>query len=227
MGLEGGTHGKAATKQRPGWADHSFRHFLKLIIHAGPSSLFFYPLICPCVFLGLSVSSVLPPTSLWLLCSFSPSLFCALHHLETRLSSHQPFFLFFSTSQFWNFAMSGVIFSSDLSKKCFTRFQASLPKYFLWKWWNWSELLRASARIQNMYLLNFGQAVFFVITPWHLRAPHQMSLWHAALLTRAAVMAGTNVPEPLAHHSHLYWIDDGREHAARQSGVGSSGGWRS
>lgn len=58
----GGTHGKAATKQRQGWADHSFRHFLKLIIHAGPSLLFFYPLICPSVFLCLSVSSTLPPT---------------------------------------------------------------------------------------------------------------------------------------------------------------------
>lgn len=39
---EGGTHGKAATKQQQGWADHSFRHFLKLIIHAAPSLPFFY-----------------------------------------------------------------------------------------------------------------------------------------------------------------------------------------
>lgn len=49
----GGTHGKAATKQQQGWADHGFRHFLKLIIHAGPSLLFFYPLICPSVFSAL------------------------------------------------------------------------------------------------------------------------------------------------------------------------------
>lgn len=47
MGQEGGTHGKAATKQRQGWAYHGFRHFLKLIIRAGPSLLFCYPLICP------------------------------------------------------------------------------------------------------------------------------------------------------------------------------------
>lgn len=48
-----------------------------------------------------------------------------------------------------------------------------------------------------MYLLNSAQAVLFVITPWHLNAPHQISLRHAALLTRAAVTAGTNVPDPL------------------------------
>lgn len=36
---------KAATSVGRG-----FRHFLKLIIHAGPSLLFFYPLICPSVF---------------------------------------------------------------------------------------------------------------------------------------------------------------------------------
>lgn len=62
----GGTHGKAATKQQQGWADHSFRHFLKLIIHAGPSLLLFYPLICPSVFLCLSVYSTFPPSPLWL-----------------------------------------------------------------------------------------------------------------------------------------------------------------
>lgn len=48
-----------------------------------------------------------------------------------------------------------------------------------------------------MYLLNSAQAVFFVITPWHLNGLHQISLRHAALLTGAAVMAGTNVPDPL------------------------------
>lgn len=48
-----------------------------------------------------------------------------------------------------------------------------------------------------MYLLNSAQGVCFVIAPWHLSGPHQISLRHAALLTRAAVMAGTNVPHPL------------------------------
>lgn len=32
----GGTHGKAATKQQQGWADHGFRHFLKLITMLAP-----------------------------------------------------------------------------------------------------------------------------------------------------------------------------------------------
>lgn len=49
----------------------------------------------------------------------------------------------------------------------------------------------------NMYLLNSAQAASFVITPWHLHAPHQISLRHVALLTRAAVMAGTNAPDRL------------------------------
>lgn len=72
MGLwgGGGTHGKAATKQRLGWADHSFRHFLKLINHAGSSSPSFYPLICLFVFLCLSVFLTLPPTLLLFLWGF-------------------------------------------------------------------------------------------------------------------------------------------------------------
>ena len=48
-------HSKAATTQRPGWADHSFRHFVKLIIHTGPSLLFFYSLIYPSLLLCLSL----------------------------------------------------------------------------------------------------------------------------------------------------------------------------
>lgn len=48
-----------------------------------------------------------------------------------------------------------------------------------------------------MYLLNSAQAVVFVITPWHLNASHQISLRHAALLTRAAVTATTNVLDTL------------------------------
>lgn len=64
MRLGGGTHGKAATKQRQGWAECGFRHFLKLIIHAGPSLLFFYPLICPSVFLSSSVCPTPPPLPL-------------------------------------------------------------------------------------------------------------------------------------------------------------------
>lgn len=54
-----------------------------------------------------------------------------------------------------------------------------------------------SADVRRMYLLNSAQAACFVIAPWHLSGPHQISPRHAALLTRAAVMAGTNVPHPL------------------------------
>lgn len=71
----GGTHGKAATKQQQGWVDHSFRHFLKLIIHAGPSLLFFYLLICPSVFPCSSVCSTFPPTPLILSLSFEYYIF--------------------------------------------------------------------------------------------------------------------------------------------------------
>lgn len=49
-----------------------------------------------------------------------------------------------------------------------------------------------------MCLRELAPAVCFVIVPWHLNDPHQISLQHAALLTRAAVMAGTNVSHPLA-----------------------------
>lgn len=55
----------------------------------------------------------------------------------------------------------------------------------------------SESAFKNMYLLNSAQAAVFVIAPWHLSAPHQISLRHAALLTRAAVTAGTNVPDPL------------------------------
>lgn len=66
--------------------------------------------------------------------------------------------------------------------------------------------------------MNSAQVVFFVITPWHLSAPHQISRRPAALLTRAAATAGTNVPDPTAHYSLLYGMDEGSEHTARQSG---------
>lgn len=56
----GGAHGKASTKQHRGWAECGFGHFLKLIIHAGPSVLFFYPLICPSVCQSWSVYSSPP-----------------------------------------------------------------------------------------------------------------------------------------------------------------------
>lgn len=94
MGLGGGTHGKAATKQRRGWVDHGFRHFLKLIIHACPSMLFFHLLICPSVFLCLSVYSTLPPTPLWFfLFSFSLSLLhTALLINETLFPPHRCLF---------------------------------------------------------------------------------------------------------------------------------------
>lgn len=58
-------------------------------------------------------------------------------------------------------------------------------------------VLESELAFKNMYLLNSAQAVVFVITPWHLNAPHQISLRQAVLLTRAAVTAGTNVPDPL------------------------------
>lgn len=117
-GTGGGTHGKAATKQQRGWVDHGFRHFLKLIIHASPSMLFFHPLICPSVFLCLSVSSTLPPTPLcFFLFSFFLSLpiahrtlfpphgclFSDLPHpyafcrLKPELNTDLSFFLFFLT----------------------------------------------------------------------------------------------------------------------------------
>lgn len=74
-----------------------------------------------------------------------------------------------------------------------------------------------------MYLLNSAQAVFFVITLWHLNAPHQISLRHAALLTRAAVTAGTNVPDPLPITAFfIKWM----KVVSKQQGVGSSGDWR-
>lgn len=81
---EGGTHGKAATKEQQGWADHSFRHFLKLIIHACPSLLFFYPLICPSVSLCLSVYSTFLPTPPWLAHLLCPSFeHCTLHKRDS------------------------------------------------------------------------------------------------------------------------------------------------
>lgn len=48
-----------------------------------------------------------------------------------------------------------------------------------------------------MYLWNSAEAFLFVFAPWHLSSSHHITLWHAALLTRAAVMSGANVPRPL------------------------------
>lgn len=96
--LGGGTHGKAATKQRLGWADHSFRHFLKLINHAGSSSPSFYPLICLFVFLCLSVFLTLPPTLLLFLWVFLSLLFFTSPLIKENFVPL--IVLFFSTSQF-------------------------------------------------------------------------------------------------------------------------------
>lgn len=113
MGLwgGGGTHGKAATKQRLGWADHSFRHFLKLINHAGSSSPSFYPLICLFVFLCLSVFLTLPPTLLLFLWgfwglffftsplikeNFVPLIFSSFPHLSLWFFFFHPVFIFFT-----------------------------------------------------------------------------------------------------------------------------------
>lgn len=88
----GGTHGKAATKQQQGWADHSFRHFLKLIIHACPSLVFFYPLICPSVFLCMSIYSNFPPT---------PLPFTAPFINEPHFPSLSVCLFFFPSLRFW------------------------------------------------------------------------------------------------------------------------------
>lgn len=97
---EGGTHGKAATKEQQGWADHSFRHFLKLIIHAGPSLLFFYPLICPSVSLCLSVYSTFLPTPPWLALLLCPSFeHCTFHKWDSLPSTICP--SLFQCRSFW------------------------------------------------------------------------------------------------------------------------------
>lgn len=112
--VEGYTHSRAATKQQPGWADLSFRHFLKLIIHAGPSSIFFYPLICPSVFLCLSVSSTLSPATIWLFLFFHSCVSLFLTLLNEPLFSL--FFLFFFfTPQFPQSSPSPYVFSYDIS----------------------------------------------------------------------------------------------------------------
>ena len=81
------THGKAATKQRPGWADHGFRHFLKLIIHAGPSSCFFYP---PHLSFCFSVC-LSPPVSLPTLDGFVLPLSVSLSFLSFAPSIDETF----------------------------------------------------------------------------------------------------------------------------------------
>lgn len=73
------------------------------------------------------------------------------------------------------------------------------------------------------YFFNSAHAVFFVIIPWHLNAPHQISLWHAVPLTRAAVTAGTNVQDPLPITAlFIKW----EKAVSKQLGVGISGDGR-
>lgn len=104
MGLlgGGGTHGKAATKQRLGWADHSFRHFLKLINHAGSSSPSFYPLICLFVFLCLSVFLTLPPTLLLFLWGFLSLFFHFTSHKGEFCSTHFSLLFHISVCDFFH-----------------------------------------------------------------------------------------------------------------------------